>query len=307
MSRITLAVTIWVVLARTPAPCSAELFSVAVPDIEGFYGGITGLGHQSEFDFGQDFIVINEAWLHVVGLSEVFTGGASALQFVGRLDSSSGPSLELPAAVEFDVNVPLTPTGTVLDGNGTVHLTINVLQCCDLGALVTGATLWFDAGSIPSCGDGLVDPGEDCEGGTGCTDCVCDSGFEPTVPPSLDCQPTCGNGTVDPGEDCDGSAGTCPGGAACQSDCTCPPLPPINGQCCFPDGRCENTTQAQCISQEGGFGGADTSCEGDNDVNGIDDACEGVPVASAWGMMILVLALLTGIAIKFGRRHPKRA
>ena len=61
MSRIPLAVTIGVVLARTAAPCCAELFSVEVPDMEGSYGGIAGQGHESEFDFGQDFIVINEA------------------------------------------------------------------------------------------------------------------------------------------------------------------------------------------------------------------------------------------------------
>ncbi len=45
MSRITLAVTICVVLTRTAAPCCAELFSVEVPDMEGFYGGIGGQNH----------------------------------------------------------------------------------------------------------------------------------------------------------------------------------------------------------------------------------------------------------------------
>ena len=145
MSRITIAVTICVVLTRTAAPCCAELFSVEVPDIEGFYGGIGGVNHQSDFDFGQDFMVINEAWLHVVGFSDTSPDFANALEFFGFLDGVSSPGLQLPPAVEFDVNVPLTTTGTVLDGNGTVILTINVLQCCDLGALVTGATLWFDA------------------------------------------------------------------------------------------------------------------------------------------------------------------
>lgn len=148
MSRITLAVTIGVVLVRTASPCSAELFSVEVPDMEGFYGGVGGPPHQSEFDFGQDFLVINEAWLHVVGLSDVSTGEASPLDFFGFLDGESSPVLQPPPVLEFDVNVPLTATGTALDGNGTVILTINVNVCCDHQALVTGATLWFD-GELP--------------------------------------------------------------------------------------------------------------------------------------------------------------
>jgi type IV/VI secretion system ImpK/VasF family protein len=38
----------------------------------------------------------------------------------------------------------------------------------------------------------------------------------------------CGNGRVDPGEQCDFvvSTGSCPGGQTCQADCTCPPPPP---------------------------------------------------------------------------------
>ena len=55
MSRITLAVTIGVVLTRTAAPCCAELFSVEVPDLEGSYHGFSGESHESAFDFGQDF------------------------------------------------------------------------------------------------------------------------------------------------------------------------------------------------------------------------------------------------------------
>ena len=66
-------------------------------------------------------------------------------------------------------------------------------------------------------------------------------------------------------------------------------------------------TRAQCDSQAGDFGGVGTSCEGDGDGDGdeIDDACQVVPATSAWGIIILVLALLTGIAIKFGfQRRP---
>lgn len=40
MSRLTLAAVISVVVAGTAAPCSAELFSVEVPDLEGFTTGL---------------------------------------------------------------------------------------------------------------------------------------------------------------------------------------------------------------------------------------------------------------------------
>lgn len=166
MSRITLAVMVCFVLARTAAPCCAELFSVAVPDLEGNYGGFGGEGHESAFDFGQGFMVVNEAWVHVVGFSDIFPpGSASALQCFGFLDGVTGPSLELAAEVAFDANVPLTPPATVLDGNGTVSLTINVLECCDHIASVTAATLWFDVETITICGDGTIDPGEECDDG----------------------------------------------------------------------------------------------------------------------------------------------
>lgn len=38
----------------------------------------------------------------------------------------------------------------------------------------------------------------------------------------------CGNGRIDPGEQCDltASASLCPGGLGCRADCTCPPPPP---------------------------------------------------------------------------------
>ncbi len=37
-----------------------------------------------------------------------------------------------------------------------------------------------------SC-DGIFEPGEQCDGGLGCIDCLCGEGYIPTVPPSADC------------------------------------------------------------------------------------------------------------------------
>lgn len=87
--------------------------------------------------------------MHLVGVADVSTGGPSALEFFGFLDGELGPGLQLPEVIEFEVDVPLSPTETVLDGRGMVRLELNVLACCDHQALVTAATLWFDAEPLP--------------------------------------------------------------------------------------------------------------------------------------------------------------
>jgi hypothetical protein len=99
------------------------------------------------------------------------------------------------------------------------------------------------------CGDGVLDPGEECDGAP-CADgrdclqgCTCDApnrcgngtvdpgeqcdGADDRLCPG-DCQDDCrcpgrvlcGNGVLDPGEECDG--GPCPGGEPCSPDCECP-------------------------------------------------------------------------------------
>ncbi len=63
----------------------------------------------------------------------------------------------------------------------------------------------------PSCGDGVVDDGEDCDDGNTDDGDGCDS----------DCASeadTCGNGVVDPGEECDD--GNAIDGDGCDTDCT---------------------------------------------------------------------------------------
>ena len=66
-----------------------------------------------------------------------------------------------------------------------------------------------------NCGNGILDAGEQCDGGDNCTDCSCPSGMEPNG--SLGCRDPnlCGNGVQDLGEQCDG-------GNSCLSDCSCP-------------------------------------------------------------------------------------
>jgi cysteine-rich repeat protein len=61
----------------------------------------------------------------------------------------------------------------------------------------------------PVCGDGNVDPGEECDGGDNCAD-------DCTLPPF------CGDGNVDPGEECDDGNSTDGDGcsAACAEEAT---------------------------------------------------------------------------------------
>ena len=50
------------------------------------------------------------------------------------------------------------------------------------------------------------------------------------------------------------------------------------------------------------FGGPGTSCLGDNDDSGKEDACdEPIPAVSDWGVLTLTLALLTAGTLLFRR------
>ena len=52
-------------------PCRAELRSVEVPGLQGFYGGAGGESQTDDFDFGQSFPFIGSAWIHVHGAADV--------------------------------------------------------------------------------------------------------------------------------------------------------------------------------------------------------------------------------------------
>jgi hypothetical protein len=49
------------------------------------------------------------------------------------------------------------------------------------------------------CGNGVIDAGEQCDGGNFCTACVCNLGYESTSPVTADCTAKCGNGVLDAG------------------------------------------------------------------------------------------------------------
>ena len=81
----------------------------------------------------------------------------AVVEFSGSLDGVAGPSQSLVASPEFDVEVPLLPTDDMLDGAGTVGLSLFILACCDWSAWITEATLWFDAVPEPPSPLNLAD------------------------------------------------------------------------------------------------------------------------------------------------------
>ena len=80
--------------------------------------------------------------------------------------------------------------------------------------------------------------------------------------------------------------------------------------CCLADKACENLEPA-CCEERGGtaVGGGTVLCKGDSDGDGSDDLCElfNVPSVSEWGLLVISLLLVAGLAFKFGRRRQKAA
>jgi len=105
---------------------------------------------------------------------------------------------------------------------GAEYASRTLYYVCELHPDMVG---WIKVGEVDQrrlvplgpCGNLWIDPGEECEGGIGCTDCMCDTGYRPSNPgvSSTCVSILCGNNQIDPGEDCDGGTG-------CRTDtCTC--------------------------------------------------------------------------------------
>lgn len=188
-------------------------------------------------------------------------------------------------------------TDDVCGPDGTCFYPLNYdpsVDCCDPA---TGDLTPIDDGdpcTDDACNpDGSVNhapapPGTPCNDGDPCTDndgCAAEGGC---AGDPIAGRPCTGDGNCTPG--------VCAGGV-----CACPTAQP----CCLDgeEGRCELVaTVSLCLGQGGVTVDA---CLGDADGNGIDDACKGiVPTVSEWGLVAISLLLLTGIAIKFGRRRP---
>ena len=153
----------------------------------------------------------------------------------------------------------------------------------------------FDGVSIlppPVCGNDVRERAEACDG----LSSGCDQGFTPcepdcSCPPGSTSPGTCGDNVVNlPGEECDGADDfACTG--QCQTDCMCP----VPGTVCGDNVRegteqCDGMDDAACP----GLCQANCTCSG-----------EPIPTVSEWGMVILMLSLLVGIKLKFGRRSTQ--
>ena len=157
--------------------------------------------------------------------------------------------------------------------------------------------------TITICGDGMVEGVEACDNGLGNSDTQPDACRTTCVLAS------CGDGVVDTGEECDGMDDTaCPG--ACLNDCTCCPFcgdgacDPGEDSCNCPD-DCGTPPLSEVL-------GATCADGTDNDCDGLTDSadldCAGaIPTVSVWGLISLVLLLLAGSKIYFGRRRAVTA
>jgi hypothetical protein len=132
-----------------------------------------------------------------------------------------------------------------------------------------------------------------CTGSDGSLGCECGALTDCTFDGlSIVPTPACGNGLHEGTEECD--PGVDPFGDAdcactgqCQADCHCPGPDEVCGNN-VREGteQCDGTDQTACPF------GCQTDCT----------CSAAIPTVSEWGMVVLVLSLLVGIKLKFGRR-----
>ena len=132
----------------------------------------------------------------------------------------------------------------------------------------------------PQCGNSVINSGEQCDGGTGCTaSCQCSAGYQPTSPLSVNCQavpppPSCGNGICEP------SLGET--SASCLQDC------PTTPQCQLTSSAWSRTqaTERQTVNlnvQGNNCGGQTVSfVVWEDDTTSTDDAVNVNPVSVAF-------------------------
>jgi cysteine-rich repeat protein len=146
-------------------------------------------------------------------------GGGNDNLYVGTVidDQAGMPASDMTLPPDGTPFGPIVGEGALAtfigeDPNGTWILTAVDDAAGNTGTL-NGWTLTVVTAAI--CGDGVLDPGEQCDDGNGVSGDGCDSNCTPTA---------CGNGVVSPGEDCDDgntvSGDECP--ATChtsESDC----------------------------------------------------------------------------------------
>jgi len=188
--------------------------------------------------------------------------------------------------------------GGVPQGSGTVCATalcpecVSADECDDSNACTTdtcegGMCVHTDTTPAEQCCDPITGTLTPIDDGNDCTDDVCNPDGTVSHSPSTSGTP-CDDGdpcTLD--DACNGSGdctGTDPTTITCVSDGNCPSPTRCDvgnghcvcgpGACCLPDGSCTNVTEAECVAVGGSPKLPGSTCVGDGDGNGTDDACE---------------------------------
>ncbi|MBN2016056.1 DUF4215 domain-containing protein [Candidatus Dojkabacteria bacterium] len=214
--------------------------------------------------------------------AELCAGGSVAIDVLandsdpdGNLDPSSVTISSNPSnGIITDIN-PVTGAITYQPNPGFVGNDFFSYQVCDTDILCGTATVTITVSYCPECGNGTVDPGEECDDGNSnnydgcrnnCTLPYCGDGI---IDPGETCDdgnsnnndgcrndctlPNCGDGILDANEECDppGDSDLCSSGT-CDQDCTCTPPPSCGdnkvdiGEECDPPGNTFQCTYGVC-------------------------------------------------------------
>ncbi len=200
--------------------------------------------------FGISVSVSGDAAVVGARYDDCAEGGDCGAAYVFRFDGTSW--VEERKLVASDVGAE-DWFGSAVSVSGNTAVAGAFRDDCSAGNGCGSAYLFELDQPCPNCGDGKLDPNQECDGGLSCTGCLCDPDFEPTVPPSLDCQPICGNGVIDAGEECEEGLGC----AACRCEAGFEPTGPPSLVCRL---TCRNELP-QCLMQQKLTASADASAE----------------------------------------------
>jgi len=152
--------------------------------------------------------------------------------------------------------------------------------------------MWAHVYAEGNCGNGVVEPGEQCDGGACCQACQFSA-------PGSQCRASAD--LCDAPESCDGQSALCPADAPAAAGFTC------RGSTgpCDPAESCDGiafTCPADVVitACADGDGCCPHGCDNSNDD---DCAPVGVPTVSEWGLAILTLIGLVVGTILFSRRR----
>jgi cysteine-rich repeat protein len=176
------------------------------------------------------------------------TGGTNELDYLTTAPTVTGSVV--PAADVRQID-PLQDALLALEPCGTVPPPVcgdGVLQPgeqCDDGNKVNGDACDNNC-TFPGCGNNIVDPGEQCDDGN----MIAGDGCSPKCENEV-----CGNGELDPGEQCDdGPTGSssctppCPGGGSSCTPAPCTLIPPPNcgNGTLDPGEQCDDGNKTDC-------------------------------------------------------------